>query len=371
MADEKPAKPDKKNNFSTKAFLQGLGVVFLCLLALGIWIFVNAGKIEKAISQKLASQTVIIEWQSDDQTAAAQNDPQMTPEQSPETSENTVLKPKEYAPAETLESGLVAAPIDGLHEQTTYGRKPVLRESDGLTAFKAYRRPYDIYATKKPIIAIAINGLGLSDIATESAMRSMPPEISFILSPYSEALSFWVSESRQRGHEVWLSLPLEAQNYPIDDPGPHTMLINAPERENQLKMEWLLSQAQGYIGFVTNYQPTFLTAANDMRPVIGNIYNSGLGFVDGSQDPGLIPQTMAVGMKAPYSTIDIWVDIGDSSPVAINSALKALEAQARDKGFAVGVIHPLPVSFQQVLSWIKTLPDKGLELAPLSATTGM
>ena len=136
-------------------------------------------------------------------------------------------------------------------------------------------------------------------------------------------------------------------------------------------MEWLLSRAPGYIGFVTGREPIFIQSSNDMRPILGNLYKSGLGFVDGSADPSLIPQTMAVGMQAPYSTVDIWLDNPDSSQAAIAQALSELETLAKDKGVAVGVIHALPVSYQQVLNWVETLPSKGILLAPLSATTGL
>ena len=353
----------EKSTFSAKAFLQGLAVVTVVYLLLALYLFLNAGNSLQKQESRLASQTSIVEWKAPPQTKNRNREPYGPPEPKE-------APPIDYSAPQYLESGLVAAPIDGLYENTPDGHKPIIRQQDGLTPFKAYRRPFDIYAAKKPLVSIVVAGIGLSDIASESAVRTMPPAISFAVSPYAETIDFWTKESRARGHEVWLTLPVESQDYPTDDPGPHTMLVGAPERENMAKLQWLLTRVDGYIGFITNSEPVFMKAANDMRPVVGAIYNRGLGFVDGDTDPSLIPQTMAVGMKEPYSNVNVWVDMPDSSQEAIQESLDRLEKIAKSKGYAVGVIHPLPVSYQQVLKWIKTLPDKGLALAPLSATTG-
>ncbi|MBC7325143.1 MAG: divergent polysaccharide deacetylase family protein, partial [Moorella sp. (in: Bacteria)] len=193
--------------------------------------------------QKLASQTAIIDWPANEGIETVQQQGGQTPsppegagqpeELQPETAEPVLPQhaevPADLPAARILESGLAEAPIEGLYETTPDGRLPIIRTKDGLTPFNAYRRPFDVYAANKPVISIAVTGLGLSDVAMESALRSMPPEVSFILSPYAPSATFWVNEARARGHEVWLTLPVEPKDYPTDDPGPHTLLIGAPE----------------------------------------------------------------------------------------------------------------------------------------------
>lgn len=366
-----------KENFSPRAFGQGLAIAALLYALVAAWIFFNAGKTAEEQLEKLASQTVIVEWKTPpapDTEMLVQGPPNelaAPPETAPEQQQpqQQEAAPVPYAP-EILESGLAKAPLEGLYETTPLGQVPKVRATDGLTPFMAYRRPFDLQASDAPLISLAITGLGLSDVATESAVRAMPADVSFIMSPYAAAPDFWINEARSRGHEVWLTVPMESKNYPEHDPGPHTMLIGAPERENLAKMDWLLTRGAGYIGFVTSYQPEFMQSVNDMRPIVGNIYQRGLAFVDGSAGPGITPQTMAAGMKAPYSTVDIWIDLPDASPQAIEESLKRLEQIAQEKGVAVGVINALPVSYQKVLPWLESLSGKGLRLAPLSASTG-
>ncbi len=356
-----------KNNFSTKAFGQGLVFFALVLALLGGWLYTERDNAITILQKKLASKVIEVDW------SAISTEADKVVFRSAGSNERTAGKdisiPNINVPAaEPLEP----APLEGLTERTPAGATlPVIRERDGLTPFKAYRRPFNLQATTKPVIALAIMDVGLSDVATESAIRTMPPEVTMIFSPYSEASSFWVDQARGRGHEVWLSLPMESRSYPLEDPGPHTMLIGAPERENLNKLEYLMTRASGYVGFVSSYHPTFMQSATDMRPIIGNIYTRGLGFIDGSMEASLVAQTMALGQKAPFSSIDVWIDRPNSDKEDVNLQLQLLETMARQNGSAAGGFHTMPLSYQQVLEWIeKTRANNEFILAPLSATTG-
>lgn len=358
-----------KDSFSTKAFGQGLVFFALVLALLGGWLYTERDNAVTILQKKLASQVIEVDWgdlKTDSEKVVFKKDG----EDAERTAGKDISIPNINVPAaEPLEP----APVDGLTERTPAGATlPVIRERDGLTAFTAYRRPFDLQATTKPVIALAIMDVGLSDVATESAIRTMPPEVTMIFSPYSEAASFWVDQARGRGHEVWLSLPMEAKSYPLEDTGPHTMLIGAPERENLNKLEYLMTRAAGYVGFVSSYHPSFMQSATDMRPVIGNIYSRGLGFIDGSAQPSLVAQTMALGQKAPFSSVDVWLDRPLSSKEDINRQLALLETLARQNGSATAVFHTNPLSYQQVLEWIEASRAKNeFILAPLSTSTGL
>lgn len=352
--------------FSAAAFAQGTAAVLALYAALFLWLALSAGKTAEQRLKHLASQTVLVEWKTEKAAPAPKTHNPAHPaheEPSPPPSATDTG----YGDADFMQSALPVAPLEGLYEDTAQGRKPVIRHKDETTPFNAYRRAFDIHADDDPLVIIAIAGLGLSDVATESAVRTMPPEISFILSPYGGTLDLWTRESRARGHEIWLSLPTESTAYPQDDSGPHTMLVGVPEQENLAKLDWLLTRTDGYAGFVGNANSAFMDAPNDLRPVLGAIYARGLGFIDGSSPAGLIPETMAIGMKAAYAAADLWIDSPDPSQAAIDASLKKLEDIAREKGYAIGIIRPVPVSYQQILKWIPTLPGKHLRLAPLSA----
>lgn len=350
-------RPDSR--FSLKAFAQGMFGVVLIYAAIGGWVELEAEKTREAQMGRLPSKTVLVEWP--EISAAA---PVSAEDQHPGEA------PDIPADMTNPETGLVEAPVVGLFEDTPLGKTPVIRK-DGLTAFKAYRRPFDRAASgNKPLVTIVVAGLGLSDQATESALREMPPEVTFAFSPYTASPDFWIKEARARGHETWLTMPMETSDYPQTDPGPHTMLIGAPERDNAAKLLWLLSRTSGYTGFITDRNASFMNSVHDMRPVVGAIYSRGLGFADNAEIASAVPATMAHGMSAPYTAIDVWID-EPATQENIRAALEQLEKKAKERGAATGLIRPLPVSYQEVRHWLDTLDEKGFALAPLSAQTGL
>lgn len=264
-------------------------------------------------------------------------------------------------------NGMIAAPVEGLYEDVEAGRLPVLR-ADGISAFRAYKKPF-AHDGNKPVISIAVMDMGLSEKITDSAIKSLPPEVSLIVSPYANGPEMWTTEAREGGHEVWLSLPMESATYPKTDSGPHTLLVGAPERENLQKLDWVMSRAVGYTGLIATYQPEFMNAQNDLRPILGSLYKRGIGFIS-SSPAGSLPETMALSMNAPYSKMDVWIDKPEGTPEIIKASLQQLEVIAKESGYAAGVISPNAVSFRELQAWMETLKGKGIVLAPLSVQTG-
>lgn len=379
--------------FSGKAFVSSLFLSACVYGGMAAFIWTNQDALKAGQQEKMASKTVVIERAA----MPAENGvmgpslpeagiPDTAEEEHGEASEDKVSEAievpevqvqapepaHEQAPpsgkAPAFEGGLAAAPAEGLYEETASGRLPVVRRKDNLTPFNAYRKPFSLPDTDTPMVAIGIADVGLSDVASEAAVSTMPEEISVILSPYSSTIDFWANEARNRGHEIWMTLPLESETYPATDPGPDTLLIGAPERENQEKLMNVMGRAVGYAGFVAIPKAAFMKEANDLRPVIASIYNRGLGFIDSSPDPAAVPQSMAIGMNAPYGFVDSWVDRTPARE-AITAELESLEKTAKERGYAIGIIRPYPVSYQQVQDWAKQLESKGIALVPLSALT--
>ncbi len=60
-----------------------------------------------------------------------------------------------------------------------------------------------------------------------------------------------------------LQIPLEPDNYPTEDPGPHTLLTTLPPEENMKRLQWLMSRYTGYVG-VTNHMGAKFEATTDI-----------------------------------------------------------------------------------------------------------
>lgn len=369
--------------FSLRAFGLGVaGVLGVGALAI-VYLWLNGAETMAAREKKLASQTVMIQYEEEPILSGAEPQPEIfgpflpdsamtdpvtvTENPSPSPIEDPATPIDEsVAKTETGEAdSLARAPIDGLYEDTRDGRLPKIRSQDKLTPFQAYRRPFT-NTTGKPVISVAIIGLGISDTATRDAIEIFPAAVTLVMDPYSTNPDFWVNEARSDGHEVWLKLPVETSLYPLHDPGPQTLMMNGLERQNQNKLNWVLSRATGYSGVVTGYDAAFTNAANALQPVLDTLYMRGLGFIDGNTQPSGATETMTESMNTPYAHNQVWIDMPSTNEHAAAS-LRQLEVLAQSQGSAIGFIHATPMSMNVLSNWIKGLEAKGFVLAPLSA----
>jgi polysaccharide deacetylase 2 family uncharacterized protein YibQ len=393
---------------STKAFRAGLGVAGAVYLLLFAYAWISGGKSDG--SDKLATQIVdIIREKTADEPpetkvgdTATETSPIISPTETAETMTDnartqadwpmpdvddvtdesdqavaspstTATMPATTAPVTTRNGialnapvALPRAPIDGLSEDAAGGHLPKIRDSDRLSPFEAYRRPAPAIKPGMPTVSIGVVDFGLSGDASKQALSDLSPDVSMVMTPYTTSADYWVGEARNNGHEVWLELPVETDLYPRDDSGPQTLLISAIERINMNKLTWIMSQAQGYVGLVTPYQPAFMKSENDVRPVMNEIYGRGLGFVDGSTSISPPPQKFSYSNGAIYRNTDAWIDI-PSTPEHMAAALRQLEVAAQSGGSAIGMIHSTPEGLKALQTWIDGLPQKNIAITPLSA----
>lgn len=266
-------------------------------------------------------------------------------------------------------TGMSAVPVAALVEQSRYGPLPKIAD-DG-------RRPSDIYAratqhTALPQageparIAILMNGLGLSELATNQAINMLPGNVSLAFSPYGRNLQSWIRLSREAGHEVMLQIPLEPFDYPDNDPGPHTLLTNLPPDENLKRLQWLMARFTGYVGVTNHMGAKFASAQSAFLPVLEEIKSRGLIFLDDGtaarSTAGEIAKDLGLGFSAAQIVID-----AAQTPESIDEALKNLETTARENGLAIGVASSYPITIQRISEWSRSLSQKGMVLVPVSA----
>ncbi|MBC8014002.1 MAG: divergent polysaccharide deacetylase family protein, partial [Methyloceanibacter sp.] len=146
---------------------------------------------------------------------------------------------------------LPPVPVAEMVEESQYGPLPKVA-TDGRRPVEVYARPSRYAAVAgaggPPRIAILVTGLGLPDSPPGDVLNGLPPTISVAYGAYGRNLQDGVTKARDSGHEVLLQIPLEPNNYPTEDPGPHTLLTSLPPEENMKRLQWLMSRYTGYVG---------------------------------------------------------------------------------------------------------------------------
>jgi hypothetical protein len=261
---------------------------------------------------------------------------------------------------------LVPVPVPGLVEESRYGPLPKIA-ADGRRPAEVYARPsnYAQVAGGPPRVAVLVNGLGVPGAPDGDVIKGLPPPVSIAYGAYGRSLQEWVTKARAEGHEVLLAIPLEPNDYPAEDPGPHTLLTTLPTDENIKRLHWLMSRYTGYVG-ITNYMGAkFEAAQTAFQPVLEEVKRRGLVYLDDGSVEASAAGEIAKRLGLDYSVAHVRLD-GNTSAAAIAKALAELEATAKERGAAIGVAKATPGTVKQISEWAGSLEGKGLVLVPVS-----
>jgi hypothetical protein len=310
-----------------------------------------------------------------DTAAAAASETTTTPEPEPAASA------PEVAPADTTPPTPETPSPDTVSEVAALAPPPAPETAADPATLPAWRRFARAFPGNdvRPRIAIVVTALGQREDLTLAAIQQLPPEVTLSFSPYSgcalggdgtlqcsQRLAELITAAREAGHEVLLDLPMEPRTYPSDDPGPQALLTSLDDGENGKRLDWVLGRADGYVGVATYMGSRFTASEGHLRPVLQELNDRGLLFLDSRYGEGSAGPRLAAEIGVPRAVNDRFLDT-EPSRAAIDAKLAQLERQARERGSAVAMALPYPVTVERVSGWAKALAAKGVALAPISA----
>ena len=380
-----------KKIFSFAAFFQFLGLGFLLFGALTAWAAFQAEDTLQKVQEKLPSKTAIVTRNlgASGEQQQARLTMQPVVKKPAETINETPLKTEQAKdpakPQETNMSssgassvnstkkdtlkrnknGLVPAPVVGLFEASDDGVLPVVRASDKLTAFEAYKRPFK-RDSNKALLSVVITDVGVSKSKLAAIVKGFSPDVTLAFSPYAADIKTQIDMVREDGHEVWLTLPMETKEYPLHDPGPSTLLLNASVSQNKRRLDQTLSSAAGYAGVVTQKGHRFRPEDATTNPSIKEIFERGVAIVDSSQSTNNFVARLAERENYPTAQNNFWLD-DDLAPAALNRRIRQIIDYGQINKSVVVMMRPYPASLKAIQKLLKSEAAKDFQLAPLSA----
>ena len=280
--------------------------------------------------------------------------------------------PKQVAPVVIGRDtpGPIADPDPALLEPAVAGGQEFLPRvsSDGRTAMRVYAAGFD-HSSRRPRVGVLLAGIGMNEAESDAAIRALPGAVSLAVSPYAGAMTRLLATARASGHEYLLALPLEPAGFPLNDPGPGTLLTSQSAAANEQNLHWALTRVEGYVGATgvigTMRGERLAAMADQMGAVLSELGDRGLLYIDPREDHAPVAKTW--GRHADL-VIDDPADRDVADRAMIDAKLADLEQRARDTGSAVGlVMRPTPVAVARIAAWSNGLADRGLALAPVSA----
>jgi polysaccharide deacetylase 2 family uncharacterized protein YibQ len=110
----------------------------------------------------------------------------------------------------------------------------------------------------------------------------------------------------------------------------------------------------------------FIQDSVRLKPILEAIKARGLMFVDSGQTRKSQAPKLSTQIGLPRAISNVIID-RILSKVTINQQLTRLENIARKQSVSIGILNPYPISLEAVISWIKTLEQKKIVLAPISS----
>lgn len=267
------------------------------------------------------------------------------------------------APVPRSNNSLVPAPAPEVSDITPNG---VLPKKGGKHAI-----PYQLYAKRyvwakedvPPSVSILVVGLGLNPRSMQAAL-DLPAEVSLAIGPYGDPR--WVEYARNQGHEVWLDLPAQTNDFPRHDPGVFGIHAALNPEQVTKTLRRAMMQINGYVGFVLPIGQTVMPEAKLAAPLLEEATTRGLRVVVPTSDQVLSQFAYVTPHRAnilePIAIID-----STSSEAFIRARLAKLEEHAQENGHVFAVVGSTPLSLKMVSEWTKGLKKKNIALVPVTA----
>ncbi len=216
----------------------------------------------------------------------------------------------------------------------------------------------------QPVIAVILDDLGVARGHAELAI-ALPPEITLAFMTYAGDVRSIARRAREQGHELLLHFPMEPQDHALD-PGPNALMVGLGRAELERRLDWGLSQFDGYVGLNNHMGSRFTLDQDGMRVVMETLKRRGLLFVDSKTTSDSVGATLAEAMDVAHATRDVFLD-NEISAILVTERLLEAERIALAKGDAIAIGHPHPATIEALRAWIPLARARGIAIVPVSA----
>ena len=219
---------------------------------------------------------------------------------------------------------------------------------------------------QRPRIALIIDDLGYAFSAGQRVV-DLPGPVACAVLPATPRGRELAELAAQRGKEVLLHLPLQAQNY-HGKTEPGTMLLDMSRREFANTFAENFASVPHIIG-VNNHRGSLLTRhPGHMGWLMEELRaREGLFFVDSYTTHRSIALQVAEEAGVPAVRRDVFLD---SDRTAVASEFGRLLKLARLHGSAIGIGHPYPETLDFLEQVLPRLAAEGVDLVRVSELLG-
>jgi polysaccharide deacetylase 2 family uncharacterized protein YibQ len=219
------------------------------------------------------------------------------------------------------------------------------------------------FAGSAPRIAIIIDDLGYH-LAAGNRTIALPGPVACAILPGTPRADVLAKSAHERGKEVLVHLPMEAVAHkgPFE---PGAIRLDMSREAFSATFNDAMESVPYAVG-VNSHRGSLLTRhPGHMQWLMEDILaNESLFFVDSYTTHESVALKVATENRVPALKRDVFLD-SDPAPEAVAKEFERLKALARERGLAVAIGHPYPVTLDFLEREIPRLVEEGIELVPI------
>lgn len=243
--------------------------------------------------------------------------------------------PVQYVSAEPLKNVITKVP----KSESIEFRKYTLKDED----------------KNKAKVVLVFTNLGLNKLDTGAALE-LSNKITLGFSPYAQDIKELVENARNKGFEVLMNIPMQPNDYPVNDFGPHVLLNNLATAENLSRLDSVIFCSDRIVG-TSMPNESFFNSQSNMSIVLEELKKNKLIFSYGNISKRYDIEETARLSNIKLAPADLIIDENLNQDKIISN-LSKLERIAQKNGFAVGYVSLSRLSIDIVKTWMKQLDCK-------------
>lgn len=219
-----------------------------------------------------------------------------------------------------------------------------------------------------PVLAIVIDDMGGQMDTSQRAVSELPSAVTLAFFPWSRPGIALAHTARAEGHEIMIHMPMEALPHKdgVPNPGPDTLRVGmTPEQVNTLLSRNIVRLSDVAVGLNNHMGSRFTGWEEGMRAVLTVLQREGMLFVDSRTSAPTAVGKASKGLDLPVLQRDVFLD-HVATPEAVRAELNKAVLQARKRGAALVIGHPLPVTLDVLRDELPRIVSSGVVLVPVT-----
>lgn len=190
---------------------------------------------------------------------------------------------------------------------------------------------------------------------------ALPQQVGFALLPFLPETAATADALHAAGHEIWLHLPMEPENYPQANPGPGALLMSMSEPELRTAVHAAIDDVPHAVG-VNNHMGSKVTAdLRTMTWVMQEIKARGLAFIDSRTTAQTTAEEAARAQGVPTNRRHVFLD-NQRQAKAIRRQLAEAVQRSRLEGEIIAIGHMDEVTIRVLADELPGLSKRGADL---------